>query len=440
MGLAGLLGWVAIGVTEQAQAAPERPAAPERRKQKDDDVFDSWARWVTHQARWRGQTVRQPDPQPRPPASQSQVRLDSALLPVHVHGPAWLAPARAAQALSAAERALQYLMDLGFPQPPSDGMRGGTAGFDVYLAGPHLPNAGGGQPLAQLDADDPLSLQDGAITFAVVDAGAPDLEACVIAGVSEAALLAADPAEASTWRQATAAFVAWHLTGIAGCDPSTAEGSQRPERGFGHAAAGPGGVSFLRWLNGRVGREAGRFLGELWHFSRQDSRGARFLRGSPDLWEALDRALQNAGQPLEALLLEAAQHRATRRPPLRMDLSWASLPRHVYPEPGLWPLGSSYTRIRIESAPAQAQLRVWLRGELGPRWSLTAVQLDAMGRELGRLSAPARRTPKSYLPILLEAATREVVLTVTRLPVGLPDADLPESHPAFYKLIVDRGP
>lgn len=427
-------------------------AAADAQQATQDDVFDSWARWVTHQARWRGQTVRRPDPRPRP--RPPGLRLDSLLMPVHLHVPSWVDAERAQRALAAAEQALRYLEAHGFPVPPADGMRGGTPGLDVYL-GPAT-----GQPLAGMDGSNPLSLQDGAIVFAEVDALSPDLDSCVIASVGEAALLAADPAEAPTWRQATAAWIAWYLTGIAGCTPAVARGDNWPEEGFGHADAGPRGFRFLHWLNGRVGHDDGRFLGELWHFARQDSRGTRHLRGSPDLWEALERALLNAGQPLEPLFLEAANNRATRlarpghsgsdraRPagrqpipaPLRADVGWTSLPRHLYPLPGVGPLGSSYTRVRVEKPKPQAQLRVWLRGELGPRWSLSAIQLDAQGREVGRLSAPPRKTPRSYLPVLLSGDTREVILVVTRLPDGLPDADLPAQAAAYYKLILDRAP
>ena len=43
--------------------------------------------------------------------------------------------------------------------------------------------------------------------------------------------------------------------------------------------------------------------------------------------------------------------------------------------------------------------------------------IGADGRETGRTAAATRRTPKSYLPIMLTADTDSVLLVVTKLPL-----------------------
>jgi hypothetical protein len=115
------------------------------------------------------------------------------------------------------------------------------------------------------------------------------------------------------------------------------------------------------------------------------------------------------------------------------------LPVQLLHQPELSSLGSAYVRVHVTGVSSR-QLQVWLRGELGPRWSLSAVRLDAHGRELGRTSAPARRVPSNYLPVTLEPETAEVLLVISQLPDGTPDADIAPPAPRAYEVILALPP
>jgi hypothetical protein len=203
----------------------------------------------------------------------------------------------------------------------------------------------------------------------------------------------------------------------------------------------------------------------LWELTRQRSKdlvpeGA--LRSSPDLWEVLAGALGAVNQTLPDALEDfavarffagepsrrrASAYRVLRALPdgaavsLAATLAFGDLPRHVrLDDEGLAPLGSAYVRVVTTGASAGTELRVWLRGEIDPQWSLVAVRLAADGGELGRVTAAQRRVPQSYLPVLLTADTAQVVLVVTYLLPHTPDADrVPLPHRGF-ELILDRGP
>ena len=65
------------------------------------------------------------------------------------------------------------------------------------------------------------------------------------------------------------------------------------------------------------------------------------------------------------------------------------------------------------------------------------MRVDGLGRELGRLSAPARRVPDSFLPIELTADTAEVLIVVTKLPFTAGKPPAPEDDAHAFKLILD---
>ena len=101
---------------------------------------------------------------------------------------------------------------------------------------------------------------------------------------------------------------------------------------------------------------------------------------------------------------------------LSLDTKLDALPRRARPVALLRTYGSAYAVVDTRGARADARLEVWLRAEPGPRWSLLALTLDQAGTELGRVAAPARTTPASFLPVELDANTARVVLIVTKLP------------------------
>src|SRR5205814_776085 len=96
--------------------------------------------------------------------------------------------------------------------------------------------------------------------------------------------------------------------------------------------------------------------------------------------------------------LPALEHAA--RVPITLAPALASLPKHLPAcEPALATYGSAYVRVPTPEAREGRRLQVWLRGDPSVRWSLLAVRLDASGRELSRMEAPARRVPESFLPV-----------------------------------------
>jgi hypothetical protein len=213
-------------------------------------------------------------------------------------------------------------------------------------------------------------------------------------------------------------------------------------------------------LSERVEREPSAFVRSLWETTRQRSSGlvpAERLRSSPDLWEVLRVTLETQHIKLDDELIEFGVARYFAGPsarkaqapyrilaalpsdaavPLRHDLRSSQLPVKLSQHAPLYELGSAYVRVRLDDR-AQERLQVWLRGELGARWSLTAVRLSEHGRELGRTAAPPRTVPSAYVPVVLDAETAEVVLVVTQLPLKTPDADLRMDTSHGYELIVE---
>jgi hypothetical protein len=120
-------------------------------------------------------------------------------------------------------------------------------------------------------------------------------------------------------------------------------------------------------------------------------------------------------------------------------VAWRDLPRHTPASEEIHPYGSGYAIVDVRDAPRGAQLRVWLRGEYGVEWALVAVRLGPDGRERGRMSAPPRREPRSYVPVDLVDDTTSVLVAVTNLSNRLPDADSVDENVRAFRLILDRG-
>lgn len=419
--------------------------------------IDDWARAFVEETtpRWTGQRVPEPDPTPRP-APLDTVEDPLRLLAAHRGRGASLEATR--QALAALGAARDLLSAEGWMTPPLDGELGGTGAFDLYLDGDAT------RPVSAY-ADGPIAgaYYDGVTAFAVVDAGLdPDaLATCVARAYAEALLLSLDPAEAASFRRASATLMAYRVTGRFDCDDAIQRQQREAWRGWiaGAAGDGAGGAVALGLLSERADGGRGRFLRELWQITRQRTWEGRGLRGAPDLWMAIDRALSLTGSSLKEIAEEVSIARyfvgdAERRRGAaytfaralpegakttpRDEVPFASLPRYVHNgDDALEPYGSAYALVDVRGAPAGARLRVWLRGEFGVEWSLVAVRLGEDGREIGRMTAPARRDPRSYL--LLEAleGTAKVLLVVTNLSSRLPDADIEDANERSFTLIVD---
>ncbi len=417
-----------------------------------DNPMETWARWVAAQrGTWKGQTVAFPDPEPRP--SMPLVRC-SEWRSLCVHG-----PADAGALVSDALRSLETAQDLialgGWPMPLPDGGRGRTQQHDVYLV-----DASERAALGHLDAPYSDGNLDGAITFATMPLTvAPDrLDACAVAALTEAALLGRDPAEAQAWRQATGAFVAWLATGEPGCDERAVIDQQlQPHLGWVTDAdhSGAGAAMMLAMMSDRLDGGSGSFFRELWQLSRQLTWEGTRLRGSPDLWEAIDAALGHAHETLPQLMEDFAVARYFARPglhapypslrglprdavvPVTGPITQGALPAHIHANNPLEIYGSAYVVVDASGIDPMGRLQVWLRGELGVEWSLVAVRLRADGSEVGRIVAPPRRDPRSFFPVELLGETSRVLLVVTNLGKGIPDADIEAARAHSFSLIID---
>ena len=432
------------------------------RAARADDGIDAWASWALAPKVWKGQTVLAPELETRPEAHMA--RLDSRELPLRLHVPLGSSQRRAQRTLQALERAYLALRAADWPLPAYDGGLGGAASMDVYV----VERARTSGFASGSGVDGPLTPSDfdAARTFALLASDVADaqLDACAHSALAQAGLRGSDPAEAQSWLRASAELFVWQSTGELGCEESLVRAQAQAELGMLNADArtAGSGTLLLSMLSERTAPAP--LVHNLWQTTRQRSRGlvpGDRLRSSPDLWETLSQMLHAQHIVLDDELVElsvaryfAGPARRQRQAPYRVlaalpsdagvplahDVHLARGALHLREHAALHDLGSAYVRVRLtHEAAAPTRLQVWLRGELGPRWSLTAVRLDAAGRELGRTGAPARNVPNSYVPLTLDAETAEVILVVMPLPERLPDADVRLDTDHGYELIVEAG-
>jgi hypothetical protein len=345
--------------------------------------------------------------------------------PLCVHGTAADA-ARAPQVLVALERAYDWLLLAGWPLPYPDGGAGGTLEHDLYLA--HAVSDGAAAYPEQLAAATPL---DAATAFGLLERSLPSeaLPRCALVALSQAGLLARDPAEPAPWRRASAQVASWLAAGEWGCQPDPHGMQQAAALGLldDAPAATSAAAVLLAWLDRRHQGGSGELVRELWELAAQRSAGPSALHAQPSGWEALGRVLESTRETLEDDLEEVALQRALapaalglpagERAPLLATVSLAKLPVAVSSREALAGYGSAFVRVQTVGTRPGSQLRIWLRGEPGVRWSLLAARLDARERNLGQLSAPPRTLPESFLPIELTPDTHAVLIAVTALPL-----------------------
>ncbi|MCB9613729.1 MAG: hypothetical protein H6721_07950 [Sandaracinus sp.] len=448
-----LLVWGALLLLASPAWAQESPEEPAEEGPSHPGAFPGVSEWaeafVEATARhWGGRVTPRPEPRPRPESAQF---LDG--LRVRVHAGEAVPEAKLAEVLALAEATGARLVAEGWPEPLPDGGLGGTNAFDLYLA----PTEALGE--ARSDGPASWSLLDADVAHAVVDPGlgGEELEAAVVDAWVRALTLNLDPAEASSWREATGAWMAWmHLGRFGPADALEAQQSH-PDRAWVDDAHGEGGALLLALVSGRHDGGTGTFVRDLWQLTRQRTWEGTDLRASPDLWECLDVTTEHAGLRLFDLVADLSVARfflgerdaqavfpdlrglgPMATPPVTFRASLAQMPVHTRPGAELSPLGSGYALIDVRGAPANSRLRVWLRGEYGVQWSLVALRLDAEGRERGRIAAPPRRGDhRSYVPVELEADTATVLVAVTNLSHRLPDADDPDPNGRAWRLILD---
>ncbi len=424
------------------------------RVRADDNPFQAWASLIAYTpARYRGPTIAFAGGPPRPAGPQRTLR--SARWPLAVHAPPGVPWRRLAAALRALEGACDWLYADGWPLPYPDGGRGGSLDFDLYL----VPGAA---RAASAGADALLGFTafDAASSFALLDAALPPsaLPRCALDALAQAALFGRDPAEPESARRATAAFIVWLARGELGCEDAVMDSQAAPALGLvGDAEPQTAGLGLLlSMLSRRHDGGSGRFVQELWEIARQHSERPSALHAEPSLWQALSAALDKAGETLDQAVEELAVARyfapgrqtggalpalpAQAAVPVARGPALAALPAHLpVSAPGLATYGSAYTRVDTRGARSGQRLLVWLRGERGVRWSLQAVRLDTQGRELGRMEAPPRRLPDSFLPVELSPQTEAVLLVVTKLPLHRPGERAQDDDEDFFRLILDKG-
>jgi hypothetical protein len=354
--------------------------------------------------------------------------------------------------MTALEYARARLDAMGWPAPISDGTLGGGPEMDLYLTAT-LPAD------AYSDGIAPWTYLDRASTFAVLGPATPTtmLNACVTEAYAEALLMSVDPAEARTWRRATAAWLTWELTGQFGCDEAVTLQQAEPFRSWiaGAAGDGAGGALWPAYLSARHDTVPGHFMRDVWGLASQRTWEGTGLRADPDVWSAIETAVDHSGDRLldnieELAVLRWFVGRADSNDALVAALDddagvpisrqMKRLPTRVIVQRPLESFGSAYVVMDAAAWHENTQLRAWLQGEYGVRWSFVAVQLDARGNEIRRIAAPhTGPTPNAYLPIDLDDTTRRLLFVVTNLSNALPDADETDVHERAFELIVDHG-
>ncbi|MEM6957020.1 MAG: hypothetical protein AAF411_11480 [Myxococcota bacterium] len=393
--------------------------------------------------RWEGTRAPRREAHERPPTAQRTCAGD-----VCIHGPAALRDQTRPLA-EAGAAFIRFLDRASFRSAPADGGRGGDDRLDIYLS----PATNG--VAAFMDAENAVRYHDSALTFGVADprtCGA-GLERCVLQAVAQARLLAMLPDEGDGWHEALSAWLLWRYTGRFGAHDEDMQAQFAPRFAPVERARSHSGSLLLAYVDARMGGD-GRFIREVCELARQRTWDDADYRGSPDLWQALAVALDRGGERLHSILEDAAADRARMMlgspsavlpgvapgaGPLAI-VDGAELPAHTPPGPELGPFASSFALVDLgESAREGRRLRVWLRGEYGVEWSLTAIRLGADGEDLGRLSAPPRRGDgRSYLPVEIGPETARVLVAVTNLSHRLPDADEPfDPNGRAFRMIYD---
>lgn len=459
-------------------------ASTARAQDDEPGIIDRWAEAVADSMapRWTGPRVPWPEPEARPASAGS---IASELHPLHVHASSTSADAALLEeTLRALERAHGWMEANGWPTAPPDGGRGETPGFDLYLvddAGSapgsrwhdEVPSDPDDEPLVEaaresIDAPIAWGGLDGAVTFARMRADAERVEPCAISAYVRASLYGNDPAEAASWRVATGDYVAWLLTGHFGCsdeglvraqlDPWRTWIGARPDTGY-------GGALFLAMLSARTDGLSGDFIRDLWSGAPQLTWEGEGLRAAPDMWQVVHRVMEVGDDPLARLIEEMAiarwfvggAERDAGAPmlflrelpeqaevPLAGETAWEELPRRFEPHDlELEPYGSAYLRVGTDGAAPGSTLRIWLRGEFGVGWALSAVRLRSDGSEAGRVRAPVRpNNPRSFIPLeLTNSDTASVLIVITNMGARLVDADEPDDQVRSFRVIMDRqGP
>ena len=374
--------------------------------------------------KWKGPRVPFPAPSERP---ASAGRIDSLLFPLSVHAGPGVPGERALHTLEALERVYPVLAAAGWAPWFGDAGQGGTSGHDVYVTRDAEHGAS-----AALDASEPFGSYDSARAFALLDARIPSaqLDTCAAEALVHTLLYELDPAEAPSVRHASAAYVAWLVTGVPGCDDDFFSALDSPrEAPFGDGESARGALWLAR-LSARKDQNTGKFLRMMWDFARQRTWEGQGLRASPDLLECIRQAVELGREVFEEVAAALAEEAYTLPPPLGLRpqrprvISWDELPKHVFqPEPPIGVLGATHVWVSLGKPRPGEQLRVWSQGEYGVRWATLVTRLDAQGNSQGSMRGAVRKNPNGFLVLELDDRTTDVLITLANAGDGVPDAD-----------------
>jgi hypothetical protein len=409
----------ALGLAALGLAAPHTACA--------QDLAQGIAAWAEatvgkSSVRWVGQRVLFPEPTARPASTGTLV---SQLWPLRVHltnAPSAVRMSQGRQVLAHAEQAYALLEASGLFALRGDVSPGHSIWRDLYLVE-------GERSRAALDDTQVVSDLDAGAAFALFDPRTPrELgDACLSEVLVTAELLELDPAESPSLRGASARYVSELITGETCADAPGSTSLTHSEQGVLQDVDKLAG--WLSALGARQDQNRGLFIHSMWHFARQKTWEGSGLRGSPDLFEAIAKALEFQHEKLEQIGGEIANASALRAfsgelSSERARVRFSALPAHLVASPALGVLDSHLQLIDLEGARPGAQLTIWSRGEFGVRWALSATRLDERGRSLATVNAPVHKNPDTELTLELDAATRFVLASVTNMGSGLPDADV----------------
>lgn len=417
-------------------------------------TFDDYAAAIVSgmRGRWAGQRVPWPTEASRPAVTAS---LADDRLPLWVHasegdGASLEIALRGARAMRA------HLERTGWTRLPRDSF-GPDGGFDLYL----VP----GIATWEARSDGPVrpAILDTVTAHAVLSRELPPsrLEACAAEAYAGAVLLSLDPAESASWRRATAEYLLYTMTGeLDACSGNVGLAQLTPGRTWiGEDGAQTGGALLLAMLADRHDGGGGAFVRELWNMARQWTWEGEGLRGSPDLWEALARAIELSGLVFADTMIDASIARAipsvlestrnaelpTIRALVRDDGAYiadgrvlADLPAHLPVSRLVEPLGATYAHLDVRGARVGTRVRIWMRGDIATRWSLAVVGFDAVGREVSRVRSPiTEREDHAYVPFELEPRVTQLLVVVTNIAEHTPDSDLADEAPRACRLVLD---
>ncbi len=326
--------------------------------------------------------------------------------PVCVHRAPDASEAAARRALSALERAYRRLVDvLGYPRPSGDAGAGGSDALDLYLT------RGRARVQAHADATATGHFDRASAHCVVGDAELLEREAALCLG--EAIALGLDPGETPHLRRAFATHLWWAIEPPTSADFEAVDDFQStPERAVATREIetnAEGAALFFEYLDARRGRASpGTLAVDLFTVGvGKTPPNAWLWDNAPDVFDALRRSLDDKPRDLAMLFAGLAVDRAFLgsrddgehwpalewtgtfgRPRFDWSIKLSSLPRRVASLRPIEPNGAMYVWLELDQELGDKELAFQAEWESPVSFQWTLVNVDAEGKELGRIYAP----------------------------------------------------